>query len=311
MSLRDILTEDCICFLNGDTKGKALSQLVDLLSQKEGHVKRSELARAVSTREQLMSTGIGLGIAVPHVRLPEISRPVVVVGLHKAGITDYESLDGRDDRQAFSIFVRQLAEALHAHGRLLSVTVHPKTSKPGDWDGPIAQDWATIGAAVDRFRVMTYGYHWSMGAPGPIAPRWWMEDVLAYATSVVPPNRVYVGLHFYGHDWSGPSGGSVVWEDAQALIDAYGAVPRWQDTDAWGRAVAEPWFSYTDSLGQPHEVWYVDTASVAARLELVQQYGLGGIVIWRLGGEDPGNWATIATTLRPPDAVHPPVAHQE
>ena len=64
-------------------------------------------------------------------------------------------------------------------------------------------------------------------------------------------------------------------------------------------ALSEPWFTYTDDLGQSHEVWYADGASVAARLALVQRYGLGGIAVWRLGGEDPASWSAIATTLHP------------
>lgn len=220
---------------------------------------------------------------------------------------DYESLNGQDDRYAFSQFIEELAVALHAHGKLLSIAVHPKTSEPGSWDGPKAQDWKRIGAAVDRFRVMTYGYHWSTSESGPIAPLWWMENVMAFATSVVPPNRVYVGLHFYGHDWVGSSGSSAVWEDVQVLINTYGAVPQWQDTDAQGRTVAEPWFAYTDSLGQPREVWYANGASIAARLRLVRQYGLGGVAVWRLGGEDPANWSAIATVLHPTSLIYLPV----
>jgi len=224
---------------------------------------------------------------------------------------DYESLNGLADRHAFSLFIEELAQALHAHGKLLSIAIHPKTSKPGSWDGPKAQDWKRIGAAVDRFRVMTYGFHWNTSGPGPIAPLWWMEEVMAFATSVVAPNRVYVGLHLYGHDWTGGSGSSTAWEDVQPLINAQGAVPQWQDTDARGRAVAEPWFTYTDSLGQPHEVWYANGASIAARLQLVRQYGLGGVAVWRLGGEDPANWLAIATALHPTSRVYPPVVLQQ
>jgi spore germination protein len=224
---------------------------------------------------------------------------------------DYESLDGLDDRDAFSLFIEELATALHAHGKLLTIAVHPKTSEPGSWDGPRAQDWARIGAAVDRFRVMTYSYHWSTSEPGPIAPLWWMEDVIGFATSIVAPSRVYVGLHFYGQDWVGTSASSRVWEDVQALVDAYGAVPQWQEADARGRAVAEPWFTYTDSLGQPHEVWYADGASVTARLGLVRQYGLGGVAIWRLGGEDPANWSAIAAVLHPTSQVYLPIVQRK
>lgn len=216
---------------------------------------------------------------------------------------DYESLNGAADRDAFSKFVEGLAVALHAHGKLLCVTVHAKTDEPGSWEGPQAQDWQRIGAAVDRFRVMTYGYHWETSSPGPIAPLWWMEDVIAYATAVVPPNKVYVGIHLYGHDWADNSTGSLTWESAQQLISAYGVMPQWQEAESRQQRVAEPWFTYTDSQEQRHEVWYADGDSVAARLDLVQAYGLGGIAIWRLGGEDPAIWPAVATVLPPPTST--------
>jgi spore germination protein YaaH len=212
---------------------------------------------------------------------------------------DYESLNGTADRDGFSLFIEELAIALHTHDKLLSIAVHPKTYEPGSWEGPQAQDWRRIGAAVDRFRVMTYAYHWGTSEPGSIAPVYWMDSVIDFATSAVPPNRVYVGIHFYGHDWVDGSSSSLTWESAQALISAHGVTPQWQTAEGWGRAVSEPWFTYTDGAGRGHEVWYADEASVEARLELVQRYGLGGIAVWRLGGEDPANWSAIATALPP------------
>ena len=98
MPLKDYLTEDCICFLSGRDKVSALAELVELLVERTAVADRRELADAILRREKLMSTGIGLGIAVPHVRLPDIPNPVVAVGLHKEGILDYESLDGEPVR---------------------------------------------------------------------------------------------------------------------------------------------------------------------------------------------------------------------
>ncbi len=212
---------------------------------------------------------------------------------------DYESLNGHADRDAFSIFIEELAAALHAHDKLLSIAIHPKTSAPGDWDGVIAQDWTRIGAAVDRFRIMTYGYHWAASEPGPIAPVWWMENVLAHATSIVSPNHVYAGIHLYGHDWNGTSASSLTWTSAQTLISTHNAPTRWKAASPWWRTVAEPWFTYTGDLGQAHEVWYADGASVTARLELAKRYGLGGVALWRMGGEDPATWSAIARTFHP------------
>lgn len=54
----------------------------------------NELLEAIFQRERLMSTGIGLGIAVPHIRLEDISEVIVALGVSKEPIEDYESLDG-------------------------------------------------------------------------------------------------------------------------------------------------------------------------------------------------------------------------
>jgi spore germination protein YaaH len=211
---------------------------------------------------------------------------------------DYESLNGASDRDGFSLFVEELAAALDAHGKLLSVTVHPKTYEPGGWSGPQAQDWKRIGASADRVRVMTYAYHGCTSEAGPIAPQWWMEDVMVHATSIIPPNKVYAGIHFYGHDWSDGSCESVTWKTARERSTAYAGFRQWEGSSGWGHDVAEPWFTYTDAAGQQHEVWYADGESVRARLALVEKYGLGGIAVWRLGGEDPAKWRAISAGLR-------------
>ncbi len=75
------------------TKEAALNKLIDLCTDIPGLKDRAKLAEAVFSREQLMSTGIGLGIAVPHVRLNSIQEISLAFGVNDVGITDYESLD--------------------------------------------------------------------------------------------------------------------------------------------------------------------------------------------------------------------------
>jgi spore germination protein len=206
---------------------------------------------------------------------------------------DYESLGGMADREAFSLFVEELAAALHAQGRLLAVTVHPKTAEPGNWAGPQAQDWARIGAAADRLRVMAYGYHWEGSGPGPIAPLFWMEDVVRFARRQVEPHKVYLGLHLYALDWSAAGTTARTWEGVQPLAAAPGAERQWVDQQGWRQTVAEPRLIYTAD-GVQHEVWYADGTSIAVRLSMVRRYGLGGVAFWRLGGEDPACWTALS-----------------
>ena len=115
---------------------------------------------------------------------------------------DYENLHA-GDRQAFSTFVRDLAAALHARGKLLSVAVFAKTSNAGTDPRNVAQDYAAIGRAADQVRLMGYDYHWATSPPGPIAPVDWIRAVLRYAKTQIPAGKIILGIPLYGYDWSG------------------------------------------------------------------------------------------------------------
>jgi fructose-specific phosphotransferase system IIA component len=87
------VAQDAICILPpGLTKHQVLDTLVDRLSE-IGHVANPQAFRqAIHAREAVMSTGIGSGIAIPHVRIEEITQPTVGVAVSKSGI-DYAALD--------------------------------------------------------------------------------------------------------------------------------------------------------------------------------------------------------------------------
>lgn len=59
---------------------------------------------ALWEREHILSTGIGLGIAVPHVRHAQVRREVMRVGRSKAGIP-FDAIDGKPVRAVFTILM--------------------------------------------------------------------------------------------------------------------------------------------------------------------------------------------------------------
>jgi spore germination protein YaaH len=197
---------------------------------------------------------------------------------------DYESLYA-GDRSLYSTFVSELAAALHARGKKLTVAVHPKTSEPGTWDGPQAQDYAAIGQAADKVRIMAYDHHWSTSAPGAVAPLTWVDQVAAFATTRIAPAKVQLGVPLYGYDWVGSAGEGQTFDVLNSRRTTYGATRQWSTADS------APWFRYTAS-GVTHEVWYEDAQSVGPKLGVADKYGLAGVVFWRLGGEDPAIWST-------------------
>lgn len=195
---------------------------------------------------------------------------------------DYESIP-TSSRANFTAFVQSLAAKLHASGKKLSVTVHPKTSDSQNWTGPGAQDWVAIGAAADTVRIMVYDYSWSTSAPGPITPLNWLDAVTTYAESVIPPSKIRIGLPFYGYDWSGSTGKGVSYAAAMATAAQNNATIT---RDVNGEAT----FQYPN-----HTVYFQDAVSYSRKLDVLKQKhpGIGGIVHWAAGQEDPAIWDVI------------------
>lgn len=96
--LKKVLNPENVIIMNAQSKCEALETMIDALYVAAGLKNRKELEEAIYHRETLMSTGIGLGVAVPHVRLSSIKSMRLVAGINKTDITDYESLDNQPVR---------------------------------------------------------------------------------------------------------------------------------------------------------------------------------------------------------------------
>ncbi|MFM7685146.1 MAG: glycosyl hydrolase family 18 protein [Actinomycetota bacterium] len=146
-------------------------------------------------------------LANPFTRANHVQRIVdLVVAKGYDGIDiDYEVFafgDGRSRWAAITptwvAFVRELSTALHARGRLLSVTLPPVWAGGASGYTVYAQD--QIAPYVDRLRLMVYD--WSVGVPGPMSPISWVRSVVAYSSKVVPPAKLQLGLPAYGRQWA-------------------------------------------------------------------------------------------------------------
>lgn len=197
---------------------------------------------------------------------------------------DYENLNSAD-RANYTTFMTALGSALHAKGKLLTTDVYGKTSEPGTWNGPQAQDYQAIGAAADEVRIMLYDY--SPTSIGPIAPLSWTSSVLGFAKTKMPAAKIIQGVPLYGYDWTGSSGTpkDLLWTEATSLSNQYKATMQWDSTNK------VPWFTYNN--GSKHTVYFENGPSVGSKLDLTNSSNVGGVSFWRLGGEDPTVWANV------------------
>lgn len=94
MNIQELIRLDRLCLLQDTKKSEVLIHLAELAASTGPEIQDLELLKKeIFFREELMSTGIGLGLAVPHVRLEGLESPVICMGVQEKGIYDYESLD--------------------------------------------------------------------------------------------------------------------------------------------------------------------------------------------------------------------------
>lgn len=92
MDVKIILKKELIFFSDFNKKKDNLEALIGLI-EKENLVENGDALRtSIFSREELMSTGIGLGIAVPHVRIQGVKNIIIAIGINKNGIQDYSDI---------------------------------------------------------------------------------------------------------------------------------------------------------------------------------------------------------------------------
>lgn len=94
MRLGDFIAiDDVIPDMAAAEKDEALAELVARLAERHPETDRDEVARLIIDRERLGSTGIGGGLAIPHAKVRNAGRPLMVFGRSRTGIA-FDALDG-------------------------------------------------------------------------------------------------------------------------------------------------------------------------------------------------------------------------
>jgi len=191
-----------------------------------------------------------------------------------------------------TLFMKEIYAQLHPLNKLVIEAVMARTGSEA-WLGEF--NYHDLSQYVDYLHVMTYDY--SHGSPGPIAPLDWSSNVLKYARGQgVDMHKVLLGLPYYGVDWwTADTGTSPTYTrrsggTPELLALAQGPVQR--------DASQIPYFYYSDALGT-HTVYFDDAQSWQAKMELLNQYGLGGVGAWSL------NWSINPANPTSPSAIFP------
>lgn len=191
---------------------------------------------------------------------------------------DYEYIPARD-RINFLTFLEEVRKRLPKN-KIFSIAVPARMRTISDDIYP----YPKIEKLVDRVIIMAYDEHWSTSAPGSIASIDWCRKIASYAKTVIPKEKLVMGLPSYGRSWGRTwnrafyySGIMRIWrENGKPEIKRDNAIPH---------------FSFTVPLSVT--VYYEDDYSMLYRSRMYEDMGIEKIGFWRIGFEDEGFWKNI------------------
>ncbi|MBI3012244.1 MAG: PTS sugar transporter subunit IIA [Elusimicrobia bacterium] len=113
MSLLDYLPLSAISVdIKSQTKKEALKELVSILAKAHSLKNSEKILEALLEREELGSTGIGQGIAIPHGKTEHANKIIAALGISKRGI-DFNALDGEPVHLFFMLVAPQNSPGTH------------------------------------------------------------------------------------------------------------------------------------------------------------------------------------------------------
>ncbi|WP_176222208.1 LysM peptidoglycan-binding domain-containing protein [Tuberibacillus sp. Marseille-P3662] len=207
---------------------------------------------------------------------------------------DFEFI-GAEGREAYNQFLESFTQRLHAENFIVSTALAPKISAEQTGTLYEGHDYAFHGQTVDFVVLMTYEWGWSGGPPMPVSPITQVENVIQFASSVMPQDKIVMSIPLYGYNWTLPYQEGGEFATAVSTDQAVRIALQNNVSIKYDEEEAAPYFRYTDNQGSEHIVWFEDLRTMLAMFQLVKDYNLGGINFWNLAFQFPAVWPLVTS----------------
>jgi spore germination protein YaaH len=199
---------------------------------------------------------------------------------------DFEQMD-LSYRDKFSAFARKFGNAMRREGLISSVAVIAQVSEnPADYPKNLWQriigvyDYKSLAESTDFISLMSYD---DPESKGPVARYSWLEKVVKHSLTLIPAEKLSVGIPLYYWKWDDKTG-KIVGIGGYSGIKT--TLATYKVTKGYSLEEQAPFIKYTKEK-KKYTIWYEDGRSVGKKIDLITKYNLHGFSAWALGLEAP------------------------
>lgn len=183
---------------------------------------------------------------------------------------DLEKGGGYENKNKANALFKRIYETVKEYDpeKEMNICLPGMTSEQGSVGG---ENWCVYGdldAYCDTCAIMSYGMAWAGSAPGPVSPKDWLDGIYDYASSVMTPSKLFLGMPAYGWNWRIHQSPEDMGKSYRATSQTYYAAKNWMNgvynfTDDAPPQPFIPFVSYWDDYdhvpwGMPHVYDYME-----------------------------------------------------
>ncbi|THE11927.1 LysM peptidoglycan-binding domain-containing protein [Bacillus timonensis] len=227
------------------------------------------------------------------------------------------------DQQNYTDLVRLLRQKLPKDKEVsVAVAANPNGWTKG-WHG--SYDYKELAKYSNYLMIMAYDESYTGGPEGPVASYPWVERSIQYALNQgVPASQIVLGIPFYGRYWKA---GATTGGDGISNTRVDEMLAKYGGTIVYDEKAKSPKATVTIGPSDPtitiggktlgagtYTIWFENSDSIKAKIDLVHKYNLKGTGSWSLGQENPVIWndykmwmTTHQSVITPSQPVTPSV----
>jgi spore germination protein len=195
--------------------------------------------------------------------------------------------------ELYESYIARVVNRLNQEGYQVFVSINPNINVINNEVNFPQIDYSLINRLAQNIIFTSYEWAFNINPPSPITSVYQTEVFLNYVLNYIPPDKIIIGIATLGYDWELPyvAGISDVnlisFDNVNTLAKDYGATIRFDNVSQ------TPYFTYSTNEVMNHAVWFIDSRTINAILDLVSKYNLKGISIWNITVFNPQLWLII------------------
>ncbi len=194
-------------------------------------------------------------------------------------------------RNSYISLIQNMQKLLNENGYTLYIALDPNNMVDAN------QYYTALGEVSNGIIIMTYGIEITQTSSITISSIQQIEDIIKYITSLIPSNKVILGIPNHGYGWRTIQNNNNMpqpriignQEAIQIAISQNAAI-------LFDEKSQHPYFYYYIN-NQRFEVWFQDARSAIAKFNLIKKYNLAGISYWTLMKKSHQTWQALNATF--------------